>query len=95
MPGAQVTGDDPRVRVSYYAWPGERRLLVVLGNMTAEPASVRLSFGNLIPPGAAPAATNAETGEPLSLIHISEPTRLLSNSYAVFCLKKNKQQNTP
>eukprot|EP00658_Telonema_sp_P-2_P031785 TRINITY_DN23710_c0_g1_i2.p1 TRINITY_DN23710_c0_g1~~TRINITY_DN23710_c0_g1_i2.p1 ORF type:complete len:109 (+),score=23.85 TRINITY_DN23710_c0_g1_i2:139-465(+) len=35
----------------------------------------------------------------LSLIHISEPTRLLSISYAVFCLKKkkkinNKQQHT-
>ena len=28
----------------------------------------------------------------LSLIHISEPTRLLSISYAVFCLKKKKQQ---
>src|SRR5678815_4309063 len=27
-------------------------------------------------------------GHPLSLIHISEPTRLLSISYAVFCLKK-------
>src|SRR5678816_1722631 len=27
-------------------------------------------------------------GEYLSLIHISEPTRLLSISYAVFCLKK-------
>ena len=27
----------------------------------------------------------------LSLIHISEPTRLLSISYAVFCLKKKKQ----
>src|SRR5678815_6043937 len=26
--------------------------------------------------------------ERLSLIHISEPTRLLSISYAVFCLKK-------
>ena len=26
--------------------------------------------------------------EALSLIHISEPTRLLSTSYAVFCLKK-------
>src|SRR5674536_60240 len=26
----------------------------------------------------------------LSLIHISEPTRLLSISYAVFCLKKQK-----
>src|SRR5678815_5267952 len=29
----------------------------------------------------------------LSLIHISEPTRLLSISYAVFCLKKKKKQN--
>ena len=27
----------------------------------------------------------------LSLIHISEPTRLLSISYAVFCLKKKQQ----
>ena len=31
----------------------------------------------------------------LSLIHISEPTRLLSISYAVFCLKKKNQHNTP
>ena len=29
----------------------------------------------------------------LSLIHISEPTRLLSISYAVFCLKKKKTKN--
>eukprot|EP00658_Telonema_sp_P-2_P057317 TRINITY_DN45767_c0_g1_i1.p1 TRINITY_DN45767_c0_g1~~TRINITY_DN45767_c0_g1_i1.p1 ORF type:complete len:232 (+),score=41.25 TRINITY_DN45767_c0_g1_i1:128-823(+) len=29
----------------------------------------------------------------LSLIHISEPTRLLSISYAVFCLKKKKNTN--
>src|SRR5674536_373739 len=28
----------------------------------------------------------------LSLIHISEPTRLLSISYAVFCLKKKKEK---
>ena len=31
--------------------------------------------------------------EALSLIHISEPTRLLSISYAVFCLKKKKSEN--
>eukprot|EP00658_Telonema_sp_P-2_P006041 TRINITY_DN1229_c0_g1_i2.p1 TRINITY_DN1229_c0_g1~~TRINITY_DN1229_c0_g1_i2.p1 ORF type:complete len:103 (-),score=16.45 TRINITY_DN1229_c0_g1_i2:88-396(-) len=31
--------------------------------------------------------------ESLSLIHISEPTRLLSISYAVFCLKKKKKNN--
>eukprot|EP00658_Telonema_sp_P-2_P004799 TRINITY_DN11791_c0_g1_i3.p1 TRINITY_DN11791_c0_g1~~TRINITY_DN11791_c0_g1_i3.p1 ORF type:complete len:101 (-),score=21.06 TRINITY_DN11791_c0_g1_i3:37-339(-) len=30
----------------------------------------------------------------LSLIHISEPTRLLSISYAVFCLKKKKNHKT-
>src|SRR5678815_1324584 len=29
----------------------------------------------------------------LSLIHISEPTRLLSISYAVFCLKKKKTKS--
>eukprot|EP00658_Telonema_sp_P-2_P016018 TRINITY_DN16202_c0_g1_i1.p1 TRINITY_DN16202_c0_g1~~TRINITY_DN16202_c0_g1_i1.p1 ORF type:complete len:128 (+),score=50.54 TRINITY_DN16202_c0_g1_i1:178-561(+) len=30
----------------------------------------------------------------LSLIHISEPTRLLSISYAVFCLKKKKKKKS-
>ena len=34
--------------------------------------------------------TFASADEGLSLIHISEPTRLLSISYAVFCLKKKK-----
>src|SRR5678815_3426260 len=34
--------------------------------------------------------TSHETVISLSLIHISEPTRLLSISYAVFCLKKKK-----
>src|SRR5678815_3523149 len=33
---------------------------------------------------------DACNGNDLSLIHISEPTRLLSISYAVFCLKKKK-----
>src|SRR5678815_5965737 len=36
--------------------------------------------------------TGEEWGyQDLSLIHISEPTRLLSISYAVFCLKKKKK----
>src|SRR5678815_5885668 len=33
-------------------------------------------------------AKEIELEDKLSLIHISEPTRLLSISYAVFCLKK-------
>eukprot|EP00658_Telonema_sp_P-2_P016056 TRINITY_DN16220_c0_g1_i6.p1 TRINITY_DN16220_c0_g1~~TRINITY_DN16220_c0_g1_i6.p1 ORF type:complete len:314 (+),score=94.41 TRINITY_DN16220_c0_g1_i6:120-1061(+) len=35
-----------------------------------------------------------ERYEKLSLIHISEPTRLLSISYAVFCLKKKKKTDS-
>ena len=35
-----------------------------------------------------------DQGRLLSLIHISEPTRLLSISYAVFCLKKKKTAYT-
>eukprot|EP00658_Telonema_sp_P-2_P058207 TRINITY_DN46653_c0_g1_i1.p1 TRINITY_DN46653_c0_g1~~TRINITY_DN46653_c0_g1_i1.p1 ORF type:complete len:226 (-),score=66.01 TRINITY_DN46653_c0_g1_i1:73-750(-) len=35
-------------------------------------------------------ANNDGAAHSLSLIHISEPTRLLSISYAVFCLKKKK-----
>ncbi len=31
----------------------------------------------------------------LSLIHISEPTRLRCSSYAVFCLKKKKDKYIP
>ena len=47
-------------------------------------------------------ALNGQTGltvsyhatQPLSLIHISEPTRHLRISYAVFCLKKKKFKRT-
>eukprot|EP00658_Telonema_sp_P-2_P075349 TRINITY_DN64872_c0_g1_i1.p1 TRINITY_DN64872_c0_g1~~TRINITY_DN64872_c0_g1_i1.p1 ORF type:complete len:128 (-),score=21.75 TRINITY_DN64872_c0_g1_i1:135-518(-) len=35
--------------------------------------------------------TSESSVTPLSLIHISEPTRLLSISYAVFCLKKKNK----
>eukprot|EP00658_Telonema_sp_P-2_P044463 TRINITY_DN32364_c0_g1_i1.p1 TRINITY_DN32364_c0_g1~~TRINITY_DN32364_c0_g1_i1.p1 ORF type:complete len:176 (-),score=35.28 TRINITY_DN32364_c0_g1_i1:44-571(-) len=37
------------------------------------------------------AGSHASLVDGLSLIHISEPTRLLSISYAVFCLKKKTQ----
>eukprot|EP00658_Telonema_sp_P-2_P078135 TRINITY_DN7240_c0_g1_i1.p1 TRINITY_DN7240_c0_g1~~TRINITY_DN7240_c0_g1_i1.p1 ORF type:complete len:129 (-),score=20.31 TRINITY_DN7240_c0_g1_i1:69-455(-) len=40
--------------------------------------------------GAVPWRETVPSALGLSLIHISEPTRLLSISYAVFCLKKKK-----
>eukprot|EP00658_Telonema_sp_P-2_P075071 TRINITY_DN64463_c0_g1_i1.p1 TRINITY_DN64463_c0_g1~~TRINITY_DN64463_c0_g1_i1.p1 ORF type:complete len:243 (-),score=48.57 TRINITY_DN64463_c0_g1_i1:14-742(-) len=45
-----------------------------------------------LPTPVAPTNTNDNNPPPLSLIHISEPTRLLSISYAVFCLKKKKEK---
>src|SRR5660398_102287 len=38
------------------------------------------------------AQRDAAKGDLLSLIHISEPTRLRRISYAVFCLKKKKNK---
>ncbi len=40
-------------------------------------------------------STNGDTPVVLSLIHISEPTRLALTSYAVFCLKKKNQHTNP
>src|SRR5450759_5576315 len=40
------------------------------------------------------ALADRREGVDLSLIHISEPTRLGMISYAVFCLKKKNKKNT-
>eukprot|EP00658_Telonema_sp_P-2_P063505 TRINITY_DN5225_c0_g1_i2.p1 TRINITY_DN5225_c0_g1~~TRINITY_DN5225_c0_g1_i2.p1 ORF type:complete len:283 (+),score=38.90 TRINITY_DN5225_c0_g1_i2:239-1087(+) len=44
------------------------------------------------PPAGLPHHRKQTSSNTLSLIHISEPTRLLSISYAVFCLKKKKKK---
>src|SRR5665254_16381 len=46
--------------------------------------------GEIEAPEAGVLRRQVAAGGDLSLIHISEPTRLLSISYAVFCLKKKK-----
>src|SRR5678815_148178 len=58
-----------------------------------EPVVLPARLPNLLVNGATGIAVGMATNIPphnLSLIHISEPTRLLSISYAVFCLKKKK-----
>ena len=54
--------------------------------------SGRLMYRNVIPytPEILATLTGHQVG--LSLIHISEPTRLGMISYAVFCLKKKKKK---
>eukprot|EP00658_Telonema_sp_P-2_P057732 TRINITY_DN46148_c0_g1_i1.p1 TRINITY_DN46148_c0_g1~~TRINITY_DN46148_c0_g1_i1.p1 ORF type:complete len:250 (-),score=56.26 TRINITY_DN46148_c0_g1_i1:25-774(-) len=61
----------------------EKEMLCHLHNMLS-------SMDRKLNPPASP-----EAPVKLSLIHISEPTRLLSISYAVFCLKKKKTLHQP
>eukprot|EP00658_Telonema_sp_P-2_P002360 TRINITY_DN1089_c0_g1_i12.p1 TRINITY_DN1089_c0_g1~~TRINITY_DN1089_c0_g1_i12.p1 ORF type:complete len:267 (-),score=74.17 TRINITY_DN1089_c0_g1_i12:64-864(-) len=66
-----------------------------LANMsTLEPEYTYSVVGNRPVADIVPLQANLEGGsaQDLSLIHISEPTRLLSISYAVFCLKKKKKK---
>lgn len=52
-PSAQFTGywenpavksDDPKVMVSYYTFPGQKKLVVIAGNPTLKPATIRLTL---------------------------------------------------
>src|SRR5678815_2044 len=56
--------------------PPSERVSTAHVQVSPEQAKAILSWGRM------------RTVDGLSLIHISEPTRLLSISYAVFCLKK-------
>eukprot|EP00658_Telonema_sp_P-2_P073570 TRINITY_DN62665_c0_g1_i1.p1 TRINITY_DN62665_c0_g1~~TRINITY_DN62665_c0_g1_i1.p1 ORF type:complete len:219 (+),score=61.48 TRINITY_DN62665_c0_g1_i1:226-882(+) len=57
----------------------------------SEAAQIASEAAEEAAPVAKGAAADGTAAEVLSLIHISEPTRLLSISYAVFCLKKKKK----
>eukprot|EP00658_Telonema_sp_P-2_P034555 TRINITY_DN25219_c0_g1_i6.p2 TRINITY_DN25219_c0_g1~~TRINITY_DN25219_c0_g1_i6.p2 ORF type:complete len:105 (+),score=30.77 TRINITY_DN25219_c0_g1_i6:576-890(+) len=54
-------------------------------------ASVSIPAASRVLPPSSTLSVNTISVVSLSLIHISEPTRLLSISYAVFCLKKKKK----
>ena len=86
----QDTSTSPRIK-----WIKDDEVLIICGYHRSDKSM-------LIGPGGWVAGRlSEEIGKPvtviesteelvLSLIHISEPTRLLSISYAVFCLKKKK-----
>src|SRR5450756_322189 len=77
-----------RIALLAYA-DGEKRYIVApaglaVGQTIVSGAAVDIVIGNALPLKAIPLGTVVH----LSLIHISEPTRLGMISYAVFCLKK-------
>src|SRR5678815_2884745 len=63
--------------IAHTGWVGKKRLTVISSGIG--PDNIDIVINEL------DAIVN------ISLIHISEPTRLLSISYAVFCLKKKKK----
>src|SRR5678815_5995999 len=73
--------DDP-ARQSLAVRDGVELIAILIGKV--DPALARLEQRDVGDVGV------EQPADALSLIHISEPTRLLSISYAVFCLKKKK-----
>src|SRR5678816_1533941 len=67
--------------MTYLAYDTNLELKVAIKEYLPVELAVRALDGWIVP-----VSTGTEYN--LSLIHISEPTRLLSISYAVFCLKK-------
>ena len=66
-PDARVRCSDAGVRASHYTWPGEKRALVVVGNLTAQSRQTMLDLTGLVPAGAVVSATDEESGKPLDL----------------------------
>src|SRR5660398_297388 len=58
------------------------------------PAKIYYKYEGVSPAGSHKPNTSVPQAYYLSLIHISEPTRLRRISYAVFCLKKKKNKKT-
>eukprot|EP01017_Pseudomicrothorax_dubius_P026780 TRINITY_DN3020_c0_g1_i4.p1 TRINITY_DN3020_c0_g1~~TRINITY_DN3020_c0_g1_i4.p1 ORF type:complete len:750 (-),score=167.04 TRINITY_DN3020_c0_g1_i4:24-2273(-) len=69
----------------------DNRGYIKYGMVDKMPAGEMENFGKLVFEDEDLEDQPAQVTEDLSLIHISEPTRLLSISYAVFCLKKKKR----
>src|SRR5660397_226303 len=88
IPGEDLSRDQLLDRVWGYSHLGNSRLVDV--HVQRLRAKVEKDSGapQLI-------ITVRGAGYKLSLIHISEPTRLRRNSYAVFCLKKKKHPVSP
>src|SRR5660397_196046 len=94
----------PSTRLSHSIAPGEPSLQLLPANPSPQalqlfPESACLARGGLREKRMKPSkGVHLKRWEcmvcGLSLIHISEPTRLRRISYAVFCLKKKKKTNT-
>ena len=80
---AAVTKKEPRYE-GFFTEAGEG----ILSGLTKIPEGI-ISTGTLVS-DAITGGNATQAVEDLSLIHISEPTRPLYISYAVFCLKKKK-----
>ena len=79
-----VHATDPQVKTSLYTWPNERRALVIVGNMTAQPRQASLEGGSLVPTGATLAARDEESQQPVAL---AQPLSLADRDFRIISLK--------
>ena len=77
-----VTTGHPKVLASYYHWPRDKRLLLVLGNWTAKPEPVRLTFRD--PALVSAPATDEQTGQPLRL---ADPVTVPGRGFRIIALR--------
>src|SRR5678815_348345 len=87
---AGTLAEDARALISATADVAGEKVSEARRRLAAALENGKEMYGRMIDKGVegAKVADRAVHTHPLSLIHISEPTRLLSISYAVFCLKK-------
>src|SRR5450756_325369 len=86
----------PGLKVYFPTTPTDAKGMLNLALAGTDPvvfleSQLLYDMGEQFEPGGVPEGYY-ETPEGLSLIHISEPTRLGMISYAVFCLKKKKRK---
>jgi hypothetical protein len=78
-PQAEIKSDNPKVLISYYRWPDNRKLVLVIGNPSPDPQEVQIAIpSKLIKTGIQ--AKNAFTGEQ---IDVTRPTKIENRSFLV------------
>jgi len=77
-----ITTGHPKVLASYYHWPHEKRLLLVLGNWTPDARSVTLGFRD--PNHRTWPATDEETGRPVDL---AQPVPVPGRDFRIIALR--------
>lgn len=80
MPDAVVVDDGSFAKVSYYRWPDEQRLLLIIGNMSSEDTNALFNIAEILPAGVQPQVVDAEQQQ---IIDLAQPLSLAARDYKI------------